>query len=304
MFGLIEGTGGGGGEGQGFNFNVWASKNELDDNLQRLFQKHGATSPDTMTLTSPQIHALMAELGQSQPHLIGTVLSAINDIGSAKIKKIVISEEEQMVIDSITENLKTLDQTQHELLELKQSYPESVTRIKQDKLTKIEAARVKVNDTFDALCGRLQQQKHQILEQIDHIQSEMDVKSDKDGDDDEKEPLSDENSWKWSCGRTLSNSKQFLKEQQKQYEDLTSTNEDRLKRKNNVIELGKETERVFAESKKQIDDDLAAIKNEIQNNRDTLVDIDVLVDEKKYELLLNRIDNFGSIRNETYAAHK
>ena len=193
MFGMVEGTGGGGGEGQGFNFDIWAGKNELNDTVKSLFQKHGATSPENMTLTSPQIHALIAELGQSQPHLIGVVMSAINDIGTATVKKIVITEEEQAVIDSINNNLETLQQTNTKLMELKKSHPESVARVKQEKLKKIEAAKVKVNETFDALFEQLQKQKDVVLGQIDRIQSDIDCKDGNGIDDDEKKAVDDEN---------------------------------------------------------------------------------------------------------------
>ncbi len=117
---MADGTRGG---GRNFNFNAWASKNGLSDTAKALFVKHGAMTPDNMTLTSPQIHALMAEIGQSQAHLIANVFSAINDIIAVETRKIVVSEEEQLVDDSIAQNINILDQKHQELEKLKQAHP-------------------------------------------------------------------------------------------------------------------------------------------------------------------------------------
>lgn len=295
MYGMVDSTSSGG-EGQGFNFDRWAAKNELNDTVKSLFQKHGATSPDKMTFTSPQIHALMAEMGQSQPHMIGVVMSAINDIGTISIKKIVITEEELQVIESITQNLKGLDDTQQHWTELRKSYPQSVARIKQEKLKQIENSRVKIKETFDTLCDRIQRRKQGILKEIEKIQSNVNSMD----DDDEKKGMDDETSLINLCASTLRKTTKYLKGQRKQYEDLTSTNEDRLNRKRNVIDLGEETQTEFTECKQELDRDMAIIKKEIENNNNSVIDMKFVPNAEDTHFISDGICTLISVTNEVY----
>eukprot|EP01083_Nonionella_stella_P301998 1039252_1 len=85
--------------------------------------------------------------------------------------KILVADEEQQVIDSIQQNLKSLYQTQQEIEKLRVDHPTSIARINASKLEKIKQAEVKVNKIFDQLCEIFNARRKAVLKQIDDIKS-------------------------------------------------------------------------------------------------------------------------------------
>lgn len=293
----VEGTGGGGGEGQGFDFDIWIDDNGLSE-LKPVFEKHGATSPSTMTMTSPAMHSLIAELGKTEPENIGTVLSAINKISSATLEKIVVSKEEQRVIQSITENLQILDEEQEAFQKLQKEHHTEIarlmTRLNDDQLPRIENMKTKVNDSFNELSRRMQRRKQVILKEIETMNSDLNV-----GNDDEKKEMDDESPLITACLHNLTKSMKFMKEQQKMYDDLTSTNDDADKRERAVIDLGETITKTFAQSQQRINDDIERIKDQIKRNNDTAIDIEFEFNNKVYDEIMRGITNVLMLRNET-----
>ena len=68
------------GENESFDFVKWINKHQLQE-IKDLFIKHNATTPSTLTISSPQLQALMMDpILLSQPIYIQKILNAMTNI--------------------------------------------------------------------------------------------------------------------------------------------------------------------------------------------------------------------------------
>lgn len=95
-------------------------------------------------------------------------------------------------------------------------------------------------------------------------------------------------------------SRKFLKEQQKIYEERTSTNEERESRKRAVIALGMETDSEIKEKKSEIDRKMATIKRDIHQNEKIVVDISFVFDDAVHQQIVDGILGFMSVRDRPF----
>eukprot|EP01084_Bolivina_argentea_P019374 36029_1 len=74
--------------------------------------------------------------------------------------------------------------------------------------------------------------------------------------------------------------------------------ESKRKRKEEIKQIGKKTNDKFIESKNELDKNIKTVQNMIDNNNKYSVDIDVLINEKRLNRILNKINNLGKIVND------
>eukprot|EP01083_Nonionella_stella_P091487 255808_1 len=162
----------------GFNFGKWIIQNELEP-LKQILIEHKATTISTLSFDAVEFQTVVtdAQLLTNKAHMLPKLMKAVYIIS-----KIVVTNDEQQVIDSITQNLQSLNQTKQEIEELRVNHPSSIARINASKLKQLAQSEAKVNEIFDSLCDILNDRRQAILKEIDDIKSNV-----KQNDDDEKE---------------------------------------------------------------------------------------------------------------------
>ena len=176
-----------------FDFDAWIKKYELTE-IKELFIKHNATSLSTLTLSSSQFQKLMVDpILFTKPVYIQKILSAMQHLSLSHItyiipyiyghikssvtmlcvvyicSRVVISDEEQKVIDDIEMQSKCLSQIDQEISELGEELPKSITRIKQEKLKKIKIMEAKINRTCNNIIDAVKTKQNSVLNQLNQI---------------------------------------------------------------------------------------------------------------------------------------
>eukprot|EP01083_Nonionella_stella_P006116 17734_1 len=158
------------------DFNRWLTDKGLID-IRDLFIKHNMTSIETLSSQSECFQHFICDplLIQNYSHLMQQAVSAIQDVTicASKDTFIVISEEENAVMDCIQSNLYKLTKIRNELNDLKIKYPQSIERLRNEQLKQIAAAQNKVNQTFDNITNVLNQKKQTILIQLEDIKKNV-----------------------------------------------------------------------------------------------------------------------------------
>eukprot|EP01083_Nonionella_stella_P152956 490820_1 len=159
-----------------FDFNRWLTDNGLID-INDLFIKHKMASIETLSLQSESFQHFICDplLIKSYSHLMQPAVSAIQHvtISAHNDTFIVISEEENAVIDCIKSDLSKLREMPNELNDLKIKYLQSIEKIRNDKLKQIVKAQHKVNQTFQNVITALNQKKQLILNQLQEMKNDV-----------------------------------------------------------------------------------------------------------------------------------
>eukprot|EP01083_Nonionella_stella_P148836 471836_1 len=116
-------------EQSGFNFDEWVVQNDLESIKQILIQ-HKATTLASLSVDAVEFQSVLTDAQLfAKPHMLPKLIKAIHNLSKLKVIKILVADEEQLVIDSIAQNLKSLDQTQQEIEKLRVDHPTSIARI-------------------------------------------------------------------------------------------------------------------------------------------------------------------------------
>eukprot|EP01083_Nonionella_stella_P148837 471837_1 len=114
-------------EQSGFNFDEWVVQNDLESIKQILIQ-HKATTLSSLSVGAVEFQSVVTDAQLlAKPHMLPKLFKAVYMFKA--IIKILVADEEQQVIDSIQQNLKSLDETQQEIEKLRVDHPTSIARI-------------------------------------------------------------------------------------------------------------------------------------------------------------------------------
>ena len=216
-------------EGERFNFNRWLIDNELLT-LKKLFIKHGATNATTLQISSPEMQRLMVDPDfLSQPQMVPKIVMATHHLDIVeKIVTVVLSEKEQEVIDRIKRGLKSADQIEEEMNQIKVEYPRSRERFNNLKNKELETVTAQINEKFDALFAALRQRKQELLKQLNETVRDF-------NHDHYTELLSE-----WT--ENINDSRAFLKDNESKCDNLISATMDNMTRKNKILLIGQHVE--------------------------------------------------------------
>eukprot|EP01083_Nonionella_stella_P275049 934072_1 len=276
----------------GFNFDEWIIENELESIKQILIQ-HKANTLSRLRVDATEFQSVVTDPQMlAKAHMLPQLMKSVYNISKLKLVTIVVADEEQQVIDSIKHNLKSLNQTQQDIEKLRVDHPTSIKRINASKLEGVKQAELKVNQIFDQLCDVLNARRKAILKQIDEIKSNVNRIGD---DDDEKEVdmIS-------LCTESIDNCTQFLKQQHKAYNTLTSTNENRADRKVKILDVGQKVSDEFQKTQTLLKENMENITRQITANNAVIVDIDFVVKSNLHNRLIACIQKFGMVKNKIY----
>ena len=267
------------------DFDEWISNNGLGQ-IKHLFVKHGVTNMDKFTLISTEMQCLMQdEELRGKANMIPKIMNILHNITS-NVVTVVISEEEQQVIHSIKRYLQSLHETENELNKLKYEYSQSQQRMKNPKLQQIEETKTKINQTFDKLLNALNQRREALLNQVDNF--EYDTNND---DEEEDDILS-------SCKQNIESLRLFLKEKEMRYNNLTSTNDDRKDRKDEILNMGQRISNEFDEQINILTQNMESIKLKIKDNN-KVIKMDYIMNDSDYQQAIDDINKLGTITHKS-----
>eukprot|EP01083_Nonionella_stella_P133040 404504_1 len=127
----------------GFNFDEWIIENELESIKQILIQ-HNANTLSRLSFDATEFQSVMTDPQMfAKAHMIPKLMKSVHNISKLKLVTIVVADEEQQVIDSIKQNLKSLIQTQQDIEKLCVDHPTSIKRINASKLDGVKQAELK-----------------------------------------------------------------------------------------------------------------------------------------------------------------
>eukprot|EP01084_Bolivina_argentea_P317652 550785_1 len=175
-----------------FNFDNWIIKHDLVE-VKELFIKHNATRIAALKLTSTEFQSLMTDpVLFSKAHAMPKILNAMQSMSTVVVKtesiiKVVIGEDEQKIIDTIEENLKSIDKFEAVSNKLNDDLPKSILRINNEKLKQINISINKVNKTFDNILNIVKRKKENILNKLNDIKSKINNNNNNNNNNDEKE---------------------------------------------------------------------------------------------------------------------
>eukprot|EP01084_Bolivina_argentea_P141323 248346_1 len=246
-----------------FNFEKWIADSNLDA-VKHLFVKHNATILQKLTFTSVEFKALMIdpELFQ-QAQIIPSIMDAIQKLQNhhnekKEVIKILISDDEQIVIHNIENDLKKLHEIEKQINILKEEYPKSQSRIKNEQYKQIDAVKQKITKSFQELGIAFHIKKENILKEVQNIKSRIDCISEGDNKNNEDEKESDILN---ISTNKIQQSRDYLKQQLKICDELTSNNEKRKQRKTKIINIGKEVENNFEATNNLLTENINNLQN-------------------------------------------
>eukprot|EP01083_Nonionella_stella_P212780 768038_1 len=275
----------------GFNFDEWIVDNGLDSVKQILIQ-HKATTLATLKFNAVEFQSVLTDTQLlTKVHMLPTLTNAVHNISKIVVH---VTDEEQQVIDCIKQNLKAMNETQQEIDTLRVEYPNSFARINASKLDQIKTAKEKVNEMFNEmfmeLCEIWKGRREAILSQIESIEDNVhqNVSDSKDVD-----MIS-------ICSENISNCSQLLKEAERTYNTLTSTNEKRSERKAQILKVGQMITYQCTKTQNILKDNIDAIKREIAANNALIIHFDFVVKGNVRNTLSEYVEKLGVIQNKTY----
>eukprot|EP01083_Nonionella_stella_P197571 726273_1 len=265
----------------GFNFDEWIVENELQSVKQILIQ-HKATSSSALNFDAPQFQSVVidTQLLTTKAHMLPKLMKAVHNIS-----KIVVADEEQDVIDSIQQNLKSMDETQQKIEKLRVDHPSSIARINASKLEQLAQSERKVNEIFDSLRDIVTDRRQAILREIGDIKSNINQ-----NDDDEKE-----GDMISLCTHITRNSTHFLKQQQKEYDTFTSTNDNRTERKRKILQIGQRVTTQCQKTRNILKHNMDTITSQIKENNALIIDIDFVVRNNVRNRFIKYVQQLGTI---------
>eukprot|EP01083_Nonionella_stella_P212777 768032_1 len=275
----------------GFNFDEWIVDNGLDSVKQILIQ-HKATTLATLKFNAVEFQSVLTDTQLlTKVHMLPTLTNAVHNISKIVVH---VTDEEQQVIDCIKQNLKAMNETQQEIDTLRVEYPNSFARINASKLDQIKTAKEKVNEMFNEmfmeLCEIWKGRREAILSQIESIEDNVhqNVSDSKDVD-----MIS-------ICSENISNCSQLLKEAERTYNTLTSTNEKRSERKAQILKVGQMITYQCTKTQNILKDNIDAINREIAANNALIIHFDFVVKGNIRNKLNEYVQKLGVIENKTY----
>eukprot|EP01084_Bolivina_argentea_P207190 353552_1 len=276
-----------------FNFNEWITQNELES-VKELLTKHNATTPETLSMNASEFQKFMSDPQLfTKSHMIPKILGAVHNIMMKEsLIKIIVSEQEAEVIDNIHKNIKSLNNAKKKIETLRKQHPKSITNIQNQKLEKLATTKQKVNVTFDNLCNIINKRRKILIDEIDAIKNEILANQNNSNDDDAKEYT--------SITQTVANCSKFLDQQDKIYDELTSTNDNRLDRKEKIINMGKDVQKQFKEAENKLNQHIQSVEKKIDTNKKTVVDIDLVIKNNKQQKIVKCVNKLGTIINTIY----
>eukprot|EP01083_Nonionella_stella_P248159 859500_1 len=264
-----------------FNFNQWIIKYELLS-VQELFIKHAATTKSTLQFFSPSIQSFMCDpLVLSQPLMLPKIMNALHNI-SVSVVTIVISKEEQAVIDGINLNMKTLEGMQEEVNMLKVEYPKSRERAQESQMEQIETVSAKINTTFNQLFDAFTQRRQSLLKELNcfKLYSINDNELVLNIDD----------------IRDLS---AFLKGKEGEYNALISSDKDSVERQSEILQIGNNVNNVFTAKQNAMENSFEMIKKEIADNNKVEFHMDFRWNKTTYDQMVHDAAAFGVVMENT-----
>eukprot|EP01083_Nonionella_stella_P104034 297728_1 len=290
------------GEGDTFNFDNWIIKHDLIS-IKDLFVKHNATTLAILiNLSSPQLQALMIDHQLlSKPQMLIKIMNGVqtllvtteNDTSKPSILKVIISEKEQLVINTIEASLESLYEMEVVLNSLSEEYPKSLNRINSDKLEKIEIAIQKTNKIFDGISDAINNKRENVLSKLNTMKSQINNDSYDKDDDKESDIIS-------NTQNRINETRELLQEQAKLCDELTSSNEKRNERKMKMLNICKSITEKYGKTQKILNENIASLNKSIKCNEDAVVDIDFVTNQKKYNKIMEYIDDVGIIINKMF----
>eukprot|EP01083_Nonionella_stella_P157596 511822_1 len=278
----------------GFNFDEWIIDNDLKP-VKQLLIHHKATTLSALKFNTAEFQYVLTDTQLlTKIHMLPKLTNAVHTIS-----KIVVADDEQEVIDCIQQNLKALNQRQQEIETLRVEHPTSITRINESKLKQMKVAKDKVNAIFNEISSEfdriLKDRRQAILSQIDAIEDNVHAQQ-----SDIKDHGSKDIDTISVCSESISNCNQFLKQQQKTYNALTSTNEKRLERKANILKVGQMVTYQCTKTENILKDNIDVIKREIAANNALVINFDFVVKDNTRSKLIECVGKLGVIKNQTY----
>ena len=207
-----------------------------------------------------------------------------------EIRKIIISEEEQSVMDSIQSKLKRLHNVEQRINELNESYTQSCVRIRNNKSKQLDVAETEVIKSFDELTAALNGRKTVLLKQIEEM---------KDADDEKKE-----NSLLQESTKLIRVSRQYLNSQLELCEELTLVNDNRPARKSKIINIGRCVVDKFSSTDVLLSGNIDDIQKQINDQNSSNRHIQFRLIDKARKFMKDDIANIGQICTEEKDEHK
>eukprot|EP01084_Bolivina_argentea_P014491 27090_1 len=266
-----------------FHFEKWIVEHGLNS-VKDIFEHHKATTLESLKFTSASFQSVVQDqrlFAQSQ--MIPKILIAVQQIENMNPLRIIVSEQEQTVIDQIEGNLQKLQEIEHEKNVLNQKYTNSLSIIKQEKLKQIEIATNKVKNIFKQLSEKLNDQQNIFLKQIENMKSTV-----SEDQDDEKESDGLKN-----LGNAIQTIRQYLKEKKHKYNQFTLTNDNRQERKIKIINMGKETKNKFNKTYEELQKNINNINQCISKHETMKINTDFILNEKRYSKIVENLNVIG-----------
>lgn len=208
-----------------------------------------------------------------------------------------MSEEEHATMLKMKSNLSELAKMHSKLKQLFVEVPENANIAKQHKMVQIQAAELKLERTFKEIEHKLQETKQKLVQKLSNIKNE-ELQSNEAISDDSKEleALTD-------ALAKITQNKQYLKDRLSACNEKIETvdNDQRMKRKQEIVEIGNEADEQFNAVKvgwQQVCEDTQRVIE--QNN--VQIEIDFVLNEKGRDRVLRDICNLGVIVHERYNA--
>ena len=269
-------------EEEGFNFHQWMIDNKLLT-LKNLFIKHGATNATTLQISSPEMQRLMIDPDfLSQPQMVPKIVMATHHLDVFEnIVTVVLSEEEQAVINRIKRELEAADQMKNEATHLKSEYPKRRKEFENSKRKRIVAVTDQINETFDALFAALSKRKEDLLHRLHGIESQY--------DNDEK------NTEMSHCSNNIDHLKSFLRQKEKQYHALISVSKNNAERQSEILQIGKDVDIEVYSMKKNIGESTKSVRKQMHKNSETAFVMDFTKSTETYDRILSDIGRLGDI---------
>eukprot|EP01084_Bolivina_argentea_P176821 305922_1 len=268
-----------------FDFDEWISIHNLDE-VKQLFIKHGATTKQSLTLISDQFKALMVDKELfTKSHMIPSIMDAMNK--TQKVIKVIISENEQLVINNIKQNLQTLQKLEQEIDNLKDAHSKIQLQTKNEQIKQIEDIQKKITKLFQNIFDAFNIKKETLLKKAEILKNNITQ-----NEEDEKF-----NSFYKS--QQINETRNYLEEQLKNCNNLTSNNNNIKQRKNKIINIGKYTDQKFNEISKSLNNIIYNTNKSMNQNKSTTGNIALKINDKSYQAIMSNINDIITIIDAT-----
>eukprot|EP01083_Nonionella_stella_P177234 622294_1 len=223
----------------------------------------------------------------SNSDLMPAVIQAIQKLTrSATSPFIVISEAENTVMKRIGSNLNTLKELRTELDVLQRKYPQSVTKIRNQKLNQIETAYNKVNQTFDAITNALNKKRQGILNELNDLKAQITPQS-VNGTECKRQMDLLASSLK-NIDISTQYLSQTLNECKSKIKSQTMTN-----RKEDVMSMGQKSNETFNITENEVDQVRDHVQSIIDSNNNARNNVEFVMNTESHNVILAKVNDIG-----------